>query len=60
MKKERDEEHLDLNIRIPKSLTTGILIWRKILEFLSHSDDYFKETIFSLKLRLDKIVKYWV
>lgn len=51
---------MDFNIRMPKSSTMSIILWRKIFHFLSHCDNYMKDKLLELKLRLDKIIHYWV
>lgn len=60
IKKEKDDEHVDFSVRMPKSSTMSLLLWKKIFEFLTKCDSYMQEKIYELKLRLDKIVKYWV
>ncbi len=45
IKKEKDDDHFDFSIRMPKSSTMSILLWRKIFHFLIKCDDYLKDNV---------------
>jgi uroporphyrinogen-III synthase len=53
---------VDFSVRMPKASTMSVLLWRKILEFMLKDGgrEYMREKLKELKVRLDKVVKYWV
>ncbi len=45
---------------MPKSSTINIILCHKIFDYLYKNESNLKEKIHELKVRLDKIIRYWI